>query len=1043
MADNVIGDAVIEVGADGAKFKGDLEGLEKQSPSIGTRVSGAIGKTLKAGLIGVGAVAGAALAKTLFGGFNRLANIDQATKKLEGLGHTGKSLQTIMDNALASVKGTAFGLDEAATVAANLVAAGIKPGSQLEEGLRLVANTASVAGVSMAEVGDIFTEVAAGGKVTGDTLARLQARGIPALQLLADQMDVSREAAAKMVKAGEVDFDTFANAINDSMGEAALIAGESFRGMLANIGAAMNRLGAVALTPAFEGVKTVMPKVIALFDRAATALAPLVDKIAPKVQAFFDWLGGVIDGISFDGLSGGVSSFSEIMLKVSNTVQDVMLDLITKLPDIMTEVLPAMASAMISKVSFVITALGKVIEGMVQALDGLLPILVDTFVQFLPQLVDQVVALTPVLLGAITVLIQAVVSLLPVLLPALIEGAVGLFMALVQGVVDVLPVLLETIVGILPVLIESLLGMIPVLLENATSLFLMLVQAVIDILPILLDTIISLLPEIVQTVVDMLPDLLDAAIELFLALVQGVLDILPELISTILGLLPVILDAVLQMLPALIDGAFQLFYGLILGLLEMLPELLTQIIGMLPQILMTLLSMLPQLIETAITLFLGIVQGVIEFTPQLITTLIALGPQIYEAIKGLVGELKQAGIDLIQGLIDGMGSMVSNVANKAKEIATGAIDTVKGWFGINSPSKVFKDIGVNVVQGLVKGLDDNRKKAASAVDRLLREIDKGVDLKGKKDLMKFVAETGGFLDNQWKRVEANLELLEDARDKLADLQDSYASLRAGVANKVSGALNLTDAIQSKGPLGGSQVTFSGIANLVSTMKGKAQRYATLMGKLVRAGFPPAFVQMIAGYGLDAAIAISQALLSGSDAERASLISDFATYNKAADRAGKFVADQMYAVGIQAQKGVVAGLKAQDANLVQAAESIADLISRTVKKKLGIASPSKVMKRFGEQIAQGLIDGLDKMGNPVERAMSSLVSPVNLTPPGRSDAQVQADAVKTILPTAYAGAGSPNITVKVSLEDLAQLKDLEAFLNLLQVRARMGSEGGDD
>ena len=66
----------------------------------------------------------------LFKGGQRLVAIDDATNKLEGLGHSAKEVQRIMDNALASVKGTAFGLDEAATTAAGAVASGIQPGKQ-------------------------------------------------------------------------------------------------------------------------------------------------------------------------------------------------------------------------------------------------------------------------------------------------------------------------------------------------------------------------------------------------------------------------------------------------------------------------------------------------------------------------------------------------------------------------------------------------------------------------------------------------------------------------------------------------------------------------------------------------------------------------------------------------------------------------------------------------------------------------------------------------------------------------------------------------
>lgn len=57
-----------------------------------------------------------------------------------------------------------FILDAAATTAAAAVASGIKPGQELEKYLRLTADAATIAGVSMEEMGSIINKVQAKGK---------------------------------------------------------------------------------------------------------------------------------------------------------------------------------------------------------------------------------------------------------------------------------------------------------------------------------------------------------------------------------------------------------------------------------------------------------------------------------------------------------------------------------------------------------------------------------------------------------------------------------------------------------------------------------------------------------------------------------------------------------------------------------------------------------------------------------------------------------------------------------------------------------------
>src|SRR5690554_4371169 len=256
---------------------------EKSGASAGRRLAGALGSTLKKTAIGVGAVAGAALSASLVKGFGRLTAIEEAQAKLEGLGHSAESVRTIMDNALASVKGTAFGLDEAATVAASAVAAGIKPGQDLRRVLGLVADTASIAGTSMGEMGAILNKVAASNRLTLGEVNQLADRSVPILQMLADQFGVTAAEMSKMVSQGKVDFAAFAQALETNVAGAALSSGDTTRGAFANMGAAAGRFGAALLEGLFPLAKEVFGGVTSFLDEAT-------EKIKPWADAFSGWV---------------------------------------------------------------------------------------------------------------------------------------------------------------------------------------------------------------------------------------------------------------------------------------------------------------------------------------------------------------------------------------------------------------------------------------------------------------------------------------------------------------------------------------------------------------------------------------------------------------------------------------------------------------------------------------------------------------------------------------------------------------------------------
>ncbi|MGH8878471.1 MAG: phage tail protein, partial [Stackebrandtia sp.] len=270
------------------------------------KASGALGKVFKRSVVGVGLAAGGALGTALFKGWQRLSAIEDAQAKLKGLGHSAGSVQKIMDNALASVKGTAFGLDEAASVAASAVAAGIKPGADLERVLSLVGDTASIAGVSMGEMGSIFNKVAANGKLTTAEVNQLADRGVPILQMLADQYGVTAQEAAAMVSSGQVDFAAFSKALETNIGGAALASGETTSGAFKNMGAAAGRFGAQLLQGIFPIAKQVFGGVTTLLDESGAALQPwieafsgwLTSKAVPAAQALIDKVGDLADSIS-------------------------------------------------------------------------------------------------------------------------------------------------------------------------------------------------------------------------------------------------------------------------------------------------------------------------------------------------------------------------------------------------------------------------------------------------------------------------------------------------------------------------------------------------------------------------------------------------------------------------------------------------------------------------------------------------------------------------------------------------------------------------
>lgn len=285
-------------------FKGisfqDLETkAEISGKAVGDKLSGGIKLGLKSASLALAGIGATLVSK----GFGRLSAIENAEAKLSGLGNTADDVSSIMDNALAAVKGTAFGMDEAATTAASAVAAGIKPGQDLSKYLGLVGDAATIAGVSMGEMGSIFNKVATSGKVQGDVFAQLSDAGIPVVQMLAEEMGVSAEEVYKLGSEGKISSDVFLAAMG-SMEGAAQKGGETTTGAFKNMWAGVSRLGAALLKDIFPIIGPVFGAITGWLDKATEAVGPFMETVAEGVRAFGSAWSGSISEVTSSGFAG-------------------------------------------------------------------------------------------------------------------------------------------------------------------------------------------------------------------------------------------------------------------------------------------------------------------------------------------------------------------------------------------------------------------------------------------------------------------------------------------------------------------------------------------------------------------------------------------------------------------------------------------------------------------------------------------------------------------------------------------------------------------
>lgn len=224
------------------------------------------------------------------GGKARATNIEQAHFLLQGLLGDEEKVQEIMDVAMDSVDGTAYGFDQAAKAAAQFVASGLTA-DELVTPLKAVAGVAATTSSDYSALANIFTKIAGQGRAMTGELNQLSSYGINAAATLAEYFNgvsdgtiqVSKEvqneingawakaevsdkvkdmlgeggkmtegAIRELASQSAITFRIFSDALGQRFGEHAKKANETVSGAMANAKASLSRIGAEFYSPLIE-----------------------------------------------------------------------------------------------------------------------------------------------------------------------------------------------------------------------------------------------------------------------------------------------------------------------------------------------------------------------------------------------------------------------------------------------------------------------------------------------------------------------------------------------------------------------------------------------------------------------------------------------------------------------------------------------------------------------------------------------------------------------------------------------------------------------
>ena len=217
----------------------------------------------------------------------------------------------------------------------------------------------------------------------------------------------------------------------------------------------------------------------------------------------------------------------------------------------------------------------------------------------------------------------------------------------------------------------------------------------------LTETFLNGVMSMVNFLLENLPAFLQMGINILLNLIRGISQALPSLIPMMAQVIMDMVNILLDNIDLITECGVQLLISLTEGIINSLPELISRLPEIIIKITTKLIELTPQLLSASLRIILALGEGLIKFIPQLISKIPQILKSMVSAFKQGVKDFANIGKNLLNGIWEGIKNTKDWLLNKIKGFAKTITKGIKSFFGIHSPSKLFRnEIGKNLILGV-------------------------------------------------------------------------------------------------------------------------------------------------------------------------------------------------------------------------------------------------------------------------------------------------------------------------------------------------------
>tara|TARA_Y100000310_G_scaffold336428_1_gene420949 strand:- start:42 stop:2648 length:2607 start_codon:yes stop_codon:yes gene_type:complete len=308
--------------------------------------------------------------------------------------------------------------------------------------------------------------------------------------------------------------------------------------------------------------------------------------------------------------------------------------------------------------------------------------------------------------------IKTVVSFVAKFIAAYVKTYFTIVKTVVVAVFTVVKAVFDKVFPAIKAIVSFVVKFIALYIKTYFTIVKTVVTTVFNVVKRVFEVVFPIIKRIVTVVVGFVRKFISSHFNVVKRVVTVVFGAVKRVFLTVFNAIKRVVTKVVNFVKTHIQSRFNAAKAITVAVWNRIKAIISNVVGRIKSI----IGGLSAIIGRVRQIFSNIKEAIVSKLQAAIAFVRGVKDKILGPFAGIGSWLFNAGKQLIQGMINGVKAMAGALIESAKGVVRNAINGAKALLGINSPSRVFHDIGVNTVLGFVKGMDaegGNARRAGS------------------------------------------------------------------------------------------------------------------------------------------------------------------------------------------------------------------------------------------------------------------------------------------------------------------------------------------